>query len=152
MMGPSDEELYAKHADELLRFASTLVGPALAEDVFAAAVIRVFSSPAWPSVRAPRAYLYRAVLNEAQQTARTHRRRLLREEATATVERTVHDHVRVEVLDALRRLSIRQRAVVFLIFWADLTVGEAAETLHISTATTERDLRAAKARLKGMLR
>jgi RNA polymerase sigma-70 factor (ECF subfamily) len=151
-MALDDEDVYVKHAEELLRFAATLVGPSLAEDVVASAVVRAFSSPSWPTVRAHRAYLYRAVLNEARQTARTHRRRILREATVAPPEALAADQVRVDVLDALRRLSLRQRAVVFLTYWADLSAGEAAEVLHVSRATAERDLRVAKTRLKEMLR
>ena len=52
-----DEEIYSKYADELLRFAATLVGPSMAEDVMASAVLHAFSSRNWASVSAPRAYL-----------------------------------------------------------------------------------------------
>jgi DNA-directed RNA polymerase specialized sigma24 family protein len=39
VMALSDEEVYAKHAEELTRFATGLVGPADAADVASAAVL-----------------------------------------------------------------------------------------------------------------
>jgi DNA-directed RNA polymerase specialized sigma24 family protein len=43
-----DEELYRKHADELTRFATGLVGPGEASDVVSAAVFRAMTSRHWP--------------------------------------------------------------------------------------------------------
>lgn len=50
LMMDGDEELYAKHADELIRFATSLVGPTVAADVVADAVVRTMSSSRWPDV------------------------------------------------------------------------------------------------------
>lgn len=150
-MSGADEEVYGKYADELLRFAATLVGPSLAEDVLSRAVLRTFASPAWPTVLHRRAYLYRCVLNEAHQTARADQRRVLREQRAAGAASHDESHVRAEVLDAMRRLSLRQRAVIFLTYWADLTVGDVAGTLDVSTSTVERELRAARACLQELL-
>ncbi|HEV3401155.1 MAG TPA: hypothetical protein VG078_04990 [Acidimicrobiales bacterium] len=66
-MRDSDAETYEKHAEELVRFATLLVGPGGADDLVSGAVLRAFSSPAWPSVTEPRAYLYRTLVNEARQ-------------------------------------------------------------------------------------
>jgi DNA-directed RNA polymerase specialized sigma24 family protein len=43
-MGTDAVEIYEKHADELIRFASVLVGPSGAEDVLAGAMLRVLGS------------------------------------------------------------------------------------------------------------
>jgi DNA-directed RNA polymerase specialized sigma24 family protein len=64
-MTPADAETYRKYADELVRFASGLVGPSGAEDVVATAVLRAVSGTQWSRVDNQRAYMYRAVLNEA---------------------------------------------------------------------------------------
>lgn len=151
-MRGTDEEIYGKYGDELLRFAATLVGPSLAEDVMSHAVLRAFAAPAWPDVEHPRAYLYRAVLNEARQLGRSTKRRLLREERTARTERVEEAHLRAEVLDALRSLQLRQRAVVFLTYWNDMAVDEVAEALRTSPSTVARDLRAARGQLRERLR
>ncbi len=52
-----DAETYQKHAEELGRFATVLVGPGGAEDLVSGAVLRAFSSPAWPTVTEPRGHL-----------------------------------------------------------------------------------------------
>lgn len=150
-MGSSDEELYGKYAPELVRFAATLVGPAFGEDLTAQAFVRCLQSPGWSQVVNRRAYLYRAVLNEAHTLRRSHRSRVAREELTAHAELVADGEARVDVLDAVRRLSIRQRAVVFLSYWAECTATDIAETLGCSLSTVERELRAARRRLKGML-
>ncbi|MGH9225085.1 MAG: RNA polymerase sigma factor [Acidimicrobiales bacterium] len=150
--GPA--EIYAKHADELVRFATVLVGPAAAEDVVAEAVIRAFASPAWVSVAQPRAYLFRATLNQARQVGRADRRPVRRELFTAGSVAGAVDGpgVRIEVLDAMRRLTVRQRAVVFLTYWDDLEAEDVAAALGISTRTVQRELTVARRRLEALLR
>jgi len=147
-----DAEIYAKHADELVRFATVLVGPSAAEDVVSEAVTRAFGSSGWQSVQHHRAYLFRATLNQARQACRTDRRRA-RRETLAVSDPCVGDspHVRVEVLDALRRLNVRQRAVVFLTYWHDLESTEVAELLEISTRTVQRELTVARRHLEVLL-
>jgi DNA-directed RNA polymerase specialized sigma24 family protein len=73
-MSCSEEEIYRKYAEELIRFAAAVVGPDDAADAMSAGFLRAVHSPGWDEVAQPRAYLYRAVLNEA--------RMLLRREAT----------------------------------------------------------------------
>jgi len=150
-MGLSDEEVYAKHADELLRFAATLVGPSDAEDLLSSAVLRAMSAASWTSVKSPRAYLFRSVLNEARQLARSSRRRLLREARAAVPDAVDPPIVRPEVLNAVAKLSVDQRAVVFLTYWCDLTVEEVSDTLGLSQRTTERRLRSARIVLRSVL-
>ncbi len=43
----SDAEVYGKYAEELIRFATVLVGPDAAADVVSASVITAFGAPAW---------------------------------------------------------------------------------------------------------
>lgn len=150
-MDLSDEEVYAKHADELLRFAATLVGPSDAEDLLSSAVLRAMSAASWTSVKSPRAYLFRSVLNEARQLARSSRRRLLREARAAVPDAVDPPIVRPEVLNAVAKLSVDQRAVVFLTYWCDLTVEEVSDALGLSQRTTERRLRSARTVLRRLL-
>jgi len=49
-MTPHDAEIYRKYSDDLIRFASGLVGPSGAEDVVANAVLRAISSAQWKAV------------------------------------------------------------------------------------------------------
>jgi RNA polymerase sigma-70 factor (ECF subfamily) len=150
-MDVRDEEVYAKYADELLRFAATLTTPADAEDLLSAAVLKAFTSPSWRDVEFPRAYLYRAVLNEARQTSRGGRRRSAREVRVAVTEEVASSSVRPEVLAAVRQLSLEQRAVVFMTYWLDLSIDDVAYELGLSRRTTERRLQAARRALRGAL-
>lgn len=150
-MDVRDEEVYAKYADELLRFAATLTTPTDAEDLLSAAVLRAFTSPSWRDVEYPRAYLYRALLNEARQTIRGQLRRSAREVRVSVAEEVGASSVRPEVLAAVRQLSLEQRAVVFMTYWLDLSIDEVANELGLSRRTTERRLQAARHVLRGAL-
>ena len=59
--------------------------------------------------------------------------------------------VRPDVLEAVGRLSVKQRAVVFLVYWEDLTVAETARRLDLSEGTVHRNLARAEGRLGRML-
>jgi hypothetical protein len=58
-----DAEFLEKHADELTRFATAVVGPTDAPDVVSGAFLHCVVSRRWPTVSDRRAYLYRAVLS-----------------------------------------------------------------------------------------
>jgi RNA polymerase sigma-70 factor (ECF subfamily) len=158
-MTPADAETYRKYADELIRFASGLVGPSGAEDVVSNAVLRAVSGAQWSRVDNQRAYLYRAVLNEASSQHRSTTRRLNREirafqrdvSTGIAVSRSDTSNVDFDVLIALRRLSERQRAVIHLTYWVDLPVADIASLLGLPTRTVERELSRARTRLEALL-
>jgi RNA polymerase sigma factor (sigma-70 family) len=142
MIEDADGEVYEKYAEELVRFASGLVGPADASDVLSSAVVRTFTSPAWPAVDNQRAYLYRAVLNESRMWQRAAARRRTREVRLAPVDdrgSITDPSVRPEVRAALARLGVRQRAVLFLSYWADLEPADIGLLLGVSSRTVRRD-------------
>jgi RNA polymerase sigma factor (sigma-70 family) len=56
------------------------------------------------------------------------------------------------VLDAIGRLSVRQRAVVYLTYWDDLDPAATAELLGISEGSVRRHLARARANLRRTLR
>ncbi|HLT95176.1 MAG TPA: RNA polymerase sigma factor [Acidimicrobiia bacterium] len=147
----TDEEIYRKHADDLVRFATGLVGPFDAPDVVTDACLRSFSSPNWPSVTNPRAYLYRAVLNQARSHHRSTLRRRVREMRTAAREETWSPEIDVDVLAAVDRLSVQQRAVVVLTYWEDLRASEVGARLGISEGSVKRHLNRARSRLREYL-
>jgi len=147
----TDEEIYRKYAHELLRFASGLVGPDDAHDVVADACLRSFSSRRWSLIENRRAYLYRAVSNEARMKYRSAMRRRIRERKVAPAESIWQPTVDLDVLDAVSRLSVRQRAVVFLTYWEDLRDTEIAALLDISPGAVRRHLARGRARLKEAL-
>ena len=147
------DELYDKHAEELIRYATALAGPSGAEDVFSAAFARCMERTDWSAVADPRAYLYRSVLNEARAQYRATQRRLRRDAAESANLRSedTSPAVRSEVLDAMRRLGVRERAVVFLTYWADLTVADIAERVGTSERTVARELARARRSLEELL-
>jgi RNA polymerase sigma factor (sigma-70 family) len=146
------EEAYRRYAEELTRFATGLVGPSDAPDVVSAATLRCFTSEGWPAVSDQRAYLFRAVLNEARQVHRSSRRRARREAKTAPRESSHVPEPRPEVLAAVARLSLRQRAVVVLTYWADLDPAAVAVQMGISEGSVRRHLARARAHLRKDLR
>jgi RNA polymerase sigma-70 factor (sigma-E family) len=135
------DQLYREHYRSLVRLASILVDDVttceeLVQDAFVA-VLRRAGGWADPD-RAP-AYLRSAVLNAARSHLRKQqvRRRWLRSvEAPPTSppadgQSLVHAETEV-MLAALRRLPPRQREVLVLRFYLDLSEVEIARTLGIS--------------------
>ena len=148
----TDAAVYASLAPDLIRFATGLVGPADAPDVLSSAVVKALASPGWATVENRRAYLYRSVFNAAN----THlRRRYLRRDREARSPGAPHwemPDVHPEVRAAVIGLSVRQRAVIVLTYWADLTPTSIAERLGISEGSVRRHLARARARLREALR
>jgi RNA polymerase sigma-70 factor (sigma-E family) len=135
--------VYQAHLDPLLRFAWLLCGDRhLAEDVVAEAFARVFTHWRRGQISEPYAYLRRAVINEV--TSRGRRRVLeAREEhrrfGSGRVDRPLDELVaeRDVVVQALRRLPLRQRAVLVLRFYDDLPEREVAKILGLSVGTVK---------------
>jgi RNA polymerase sigma factor (sigma-70 family) len=146
-----DAEFLEKHADELTRFATGVVGPSEAPDVVAGAFLHCVVSRRWPTVSDRRAYLYRAVLNEALATRRSLTRRRQRDRHAILAEPVSDYAPSYEVLDAVRRLSVRQRAVVVLTYWQDLEPASVAGLLGISEGAVRRHLARARAHLREYL-
>lgn len=147
----TDAEVYRAHGPDLVRFATVLVGPDDAQDVVAGAFLRCLSSRRWRDVTDHRAYLFRAVANEAKNLRRAIARRRSREDRVvrqAVFEMTVP---RPEIRAAVEGLSVRQRAVVYLAYWEDMTDGMIAEHLGISAGTVRRHLARARRRLREVL-
>lgn len=147
----SDAELYERLAPELIRFAVTLVGPSDAEDLLGSAVVQAISSPRWLAIENKRAYLYRVLTNEAHSTHRSRSRRRERELRTYRRDDFEHELVDPTLMTALRTLTVRQRAVIYLTYWDDLAPEQIATTLDTSLRTVERDLTNARNRLEATL-
>ena len=149
VMDLSDETIYTKHKDDLIRYATVLVGRADAEDVLSAVVLRTLERGPLASLRNARAYLFRAILNEARDRGR---RKATADASPIPNAGTVQlPEPYYEVASALRNLPPRQLAAVYLVYWEDLTVREAAETLGASTGAVKRYLHLARRKLKGMI-
>ncbi len=121
------DAVWAEHHLAVHRFARHLVGdPSLAEDLVAEAFARTW--PRWRSglVTDPLPYLRRAVVNGAKDRGRrlqVERVAQLRMSGDERGSRQVDDATvdADEVLAALRTLPARQRAVVVLRFYEDLS-------------------------------
>jgi RNA polymerase sigma-70 factor (sigma-E family) len=135
--------VYRAHLEPLLRSAWLLCGDRnQAEDVVAEAFARVFAHWRRGQVSEPYAYLRRAVINEV--TSRGRRRVLeVREERRRSRSGRVaqrFDELVAErdvVVQALRRLPLRQRAVLVLRFYDDLPEREVANILGLSVGTVK---------------
>ena len=146
-----NEATYREYASELTRYATGLVGPFDAADVVNDACLRAFGSRRWPEVTNRRAYLYKTVLSVANDHHRSTLSRRLREMRTADREATPPEEVDFDVLVAVERLSLQQRAAVLLTYWADLHVEAVAEIMGVSTGSVKRHLARARKRLKEWL-
>lgn len=144
-------ELYRRHADELTRYATALVGPTDAPDVVVDAMMSAFGSPAWASVQHPRAYLYRAVLHRAQSVRRSDARRSAREARVATPGVSAPADPSIDAQRALAELSAQQRAVVYLTYWDDLTPAQVADLLGVSEGTVRKQLARGREQLRRIL-
>lgn len=145
-MQGSNESIYNKHRDDLVRYAASLVGPDRAEDVLSAVLVRVLARGGLTRLKEPRPYLFKSVLNQA--------RSMLRERSAAQLpDPIVHlDEVDDrDVLQAVMGLPARQRAAIYLVFWEGETMDGAAKLMGCSSGSVKRYLHMAKRRLKGVL-
>jgi len=148
----SDREIYEKHAADLIRYATVLVGPDHAPDVVSTVVLRVLRRRSLGDLDDPRAYLFRAVLNECRSwgrrrtTRRTALARLLEREASEPFDSTVAD--RVSAAHALSRLRPRHRSAAYLVYWLDLPISEAAQILGVSPGTVKRYVHEVRERIR----
>lgn len=147
----TDEQLYAQLSPELIRYATALTGPADAPDVVADAVIACFGSRHWPTVTNKRAYLYRAVLNQAHTHGRSAERRLRRERRTSDRLEVAPAADSVDARRALAHLSPQQRAVVFLTYWEDRTPAHIADLLGVAEGTVRKQLARSREHLRRIL-
>lgn len=141
----------------LLRTAVLLVGDrGHAEDILQTALLRLAAR--WRSVHtAPEAYVRRVLVNLARDRWRRARRRVPEQELTNVEHVTAGRDPAETVVDrqalrqALAQLPRRQREVVVLRFFADLSVAETAETLRTSEGTVKAHTSRAVARLRQLL-
>lgn len=145
------DELYRRHADELVRYATALVGPDDAADVVVDAVLASLRSPGWPEVRNQRAYLYRAVLHRAASVRRGDARRAALERRAAVPDSVPPVTSSIDAQRALAGLSHQQRAVVFLTYWDDQTPAQIAALLGVGEGTVRKQLARAREQLRRTL-
>lgn len=141
----------------LLRTAVLLVGDVgHAEDILQTALLRVATR--WKAVHtAPEAFTRQVLVNLARDRWRRARRRVPEQELTnaehVSAGRDPADTVvdRDAVRRALAKLPPRQREVVVLRFFDDLSVADTAKTLRTSEGTVKAHTSRAVARLRELL-
>ncbi|MHB8510582.1 MAG: sigma-70 family RNA polymerase sigma factor [Actinomycetota bacterium] len=132
--------LYAQHAPSALRLAYLISGnKSEAEDLVHDAVVRMAAR--FSDLRHEEAfpfYLKRAVVNRAASQSR--RRRIERDWSRRQRERTTDIPdvaTKDELWQAMLELPVRQRAVLVLRFYEDLSEAQTAETLAIPKGTVK---------------
>jgi RNA polymerase sigma-70 factor (sigma-E family) len=136
-------EVFDVHYGQLVRMAWLLVDDReTAEDVVMDGLTALYRR--WSAIRDPDdAYRYvrSCVLNGARSQLR--RRKLARFQATELIELptgldvAAEETNRVTVIDLLRNLPLRQRQVLVLRYYLDLSEAAIAETLGISTGSVK---------------
>ncbi|MEN9506131.1 MAG: hypothetical protein RI958_2057 [Actinomycetota bacterium] len=145
------DALWREHADELLRFATVLVGPSDAPDIVADSFLRSADTILSGQVDNPRAYLYRAVTNRARDLRRSRERRWARDlAAIGPANMAAHDSF-IDVRRAVAELSVQQRAVVYFAYWEDLPERAIADVLQIAPGSVRRHLVRARHHLRKAL-
>ncbi len=156
VIGADDDREFSAFAASrwpgLVRLAFGLTGDRwLAEDLAQATLARAYV--AWRRVRRaddPDAYLRRILVNSSN---RRFRRRRVAEQPGDPPETPVDGPAnlvgeRAALLAALRLLPPRQRAVIVLRYWSDLTDAQIAATLGCSAGTVRSQLSRALAKLR----
>jgi RNA polymerase sigma-70 factor (sigma-E family) len=160
-VGRRDEESFAEfvatRGTALLRTATLLCGARQdAEDLLQTALEKAYRH--WGRLDAdtdPEPYVRRILVNLVISRAR--RWKVLKEIATArlpersTASPTHAVELRGALIDELRRLGPRQRAVLVLRFWEDLSEAETARVLGCSVGTVKSQASRALAKLRERL-
>lgn len=144
-------EVFQRYGVELTRFATSLVGPADAQDIVSDALVAAMWSDSWEQVENQRAYLYRTVVSQARLNYRSAMRRRNRERRAASNVTAPSPNVNIDVWNALEHLSMTERSVVFLTYWEDLTETDTAQRLEMSERTVRRHLHRARHKLGRLL-
>lgn len=132
--------LYVEHRLSLVRTAALMTDDkGQAEEIVHDAFVELIAR--WPSIDPQKAlaYLYRSVTNRSRSMLRRRRTvRAFRPERAASEPGSDSKVLRAAgfdlILDAVRQLPLRQRQVLALRYYAELSVAEAAAALNISEA------------------
>lgn len=141
------DDLFATEYSSMVRLATLMVDSvAIAEELVQDAFVKLHTK--WGGVESPVPYLRTTVMNNCRNELRSRTRerksrRLLREEI---VELEAD-----EMLDAVRKLSERQRAAIVLRFYEDLSEADIARTLGVAPGTVKSLLHRATTELRRTL-
>jgi RNA polymerase sigma factor (sigma-70 family) len=133
------------HAGAMVLYARQwLTDRAAAEDVVQEVFVRLMSGPG-SQPNNPRAWLFAAVRNAAIDAARSESRRKVRERSAtpfAWFEKRHDDLLDAEAVQrAVAQLPPRQREVVTLRVWSDMTLNEISQVVGIAISTVHDEYR-----------
>ena len=146
---------FRAHAAALVLYARQWLSSGEAEDVVHDVFVRLIALERAPDD--PRAWLFRAVRNEAISKSRSFWRRKRRESSVSSERRDWFEHRVEDLIDAnaaeaaLAKLSTEHREVVVLRIWAELSFQEIADLTGISVSTVFERYKAALAQMKSQL-
>ena len=150
------DEFVSARAGSLYRSAYLLAGePHAAQDLVQTALLKVL--PKWGDIRTdPEAYVRRVMYHESVSFWR--RRRHVSEQLQADVPETPSTGPataeatasRLDLQDALRQLTAKQRAILVLRYYEDLSEAQTADMLGCSVGTVKRQSHTALARLRAI--
>jgi RNA polymerase sigma-70 factor (sigma-E family) len=127
------DELYRREYEPMLRLAYLLVdSDQLAEEAVHDAFAKVFER--WKRLDRPGAYLRTCVVNRCRDLQR--RRRVERTRPVATRSESAELGAD-EVVDAVAKLPMRQRAALVLRYYQDLSEADIAEALGVRPGTVK---------------
>lgn len=153
---PSDDAALAAELRHLARLAFLICGDeARAQDAAAETIARVWQRSLRVGIEDVRPYTRRTLVN----VLTTSRRRFWTERAlfpriaSPSVIGEPDDVIvrRIDVLEALQRLPIGQRAVIVLRYFEDLSEDEIVQTLRISSGTVKSRAARGVTALRGLL-
>lgn len=146
------DKLWRELHAPLRRFCAVVIGPSDADDLAAETFLRCRDRLLAGQVASPQSYLFRSAVHAAHNMRRARDRDQRR---TVRVAAPFVDDERPElgdVRDAVRALSPRQRAVMYLAYWEDQSESQIAETLGLHVGTVRRHLHRAHQHLRKTLR
>jgi len=143
------DEFFRRELRPAGQLAFLMLGsPTSVDDVLQDSFCKVFER--WGSLRNPSAYMRIAVINRCRQL---HRRAAIARRLAPFARRVDSDHVDPPdvLIDVLRALSPRRRAVVVLRYFHDMSIPEIALALDISEGTVKSTLHRSLATLQEAL-
>ncbi len=156
--------IFDRHADAILRYVSTRLGPNHAEDVTAETFLAAFRRRShYDTSRADaRPWLYGIAVRQIgkHRRAEVMQWRILEvvpadlltdDFGDRSAERVTAQHLRPRLVSVLSRLPQRDLDLLLLIAWAELSYAEAAEALGISLSAVRSRLNRVRTRVRKAL-
>lgn len=135
-----------------MRYATALVGPDAADDVVSSVVTRVIEKRGGlGALREPKPYLMRSVLNEVRNRHRSTKQRATHPVGVPEIAVGSDPGGVTDIVDAIERLPVRQRAAAYLVFHQGHSPTEAARLMGCRPGTVRRYLHLARAKLREAL-